>query len=129
MSSREQALARKKAAERRGRRSETWAALLLMAKGYRILGRRVRTPLGEIDLVARSPSGILCFVEVKARHAEDLVADALGPRQQARIARAAELFVARRPALATKGTRFDIVMLARGSWPKHIPDAWRPEQG
>jgi len=127
MASREEVLARKKAAERRGRRSETWAALLLMAKGYRILGRRVRTRLGEIDLVALAPSGVVCFVEVKARR--DLAADVLGPRQRERIARAAELFVARRPDLAVKGMRFDMVMLARGSWPKHIPDAWRPERG
>ena len=62
----------RQAAERRGRRSETWAALFLMAKGYRILGRRVRTRAGEIDLVARSPRGVLCFVEVKARAAREL---------------------------------------------------------
>jgi len=127
MPSRDEVLARKKAAERRGRRSETWAALLLMAKGYRIVGRRVRTRLGEIDLVALAPSGVVCFVEVKAR--QDLAADVLGPRQRERIARAAEAFVARRPDLAVKGMRFDMVMLARGSWPKHIPDAWRPERG
>src|ERR1700691_629904 len=54
-------------AERRGRSSETLAALLLMCKFYRILGRRVRTHAGEIDLVARSPSGVICFIEVKAR--------------------------------------------------------------
>jgi putative endonuclease len=100
-----------------------------MAKGYRILGRRVRTPAGEIDLVARAPSGVVCFVEVKARAARDLAADALGARQQARIARAATVFLARRPALANKGMRFDVIMLAPRSWPKHIPDAWRTETG
>jgi putative endonuclease len=129
MARREQALANRQAAERRGRRSETWAALFLMAKGYRILGRRVRTPAGEIDLVARAPSGVVCFVEVKARAARGLAADALGARQQARIARAATLFLARRPALASKGMRFDVIMLAPRSWPKHIPDAWRTETG
>lgn len=129
MPSRDQVLVRKKAAERRGRRSETWAALFLMAKGYRILGRRVRTPMGEIDLVARAPSGVICFVEVKARGARDLAADALGPRQQARIVRAAELFLARKPGLADKGMRFDMIMLAPRTWPKHIPDAWRAGTG
>ncbi|HTW33836.1 MAG TPA: YraN family protein [Rhizomicrobium sp.] len=129
MRKREQVLANKRAAERRGRRSETWAAMFLMAKGYRILGRRVRTHAGEIDLVARAPSGLVCFVEVKARAAQDLAAEALGPRQQARIARAAALFLARKPALASKGMRFDVIMLAPRSWPKHIPDAWRPETG
>lgn len=123
------ARARRRLAERRGRRSETWAALLLTFKGYRILARRVRTHAGEIDLIARAPSGVICFVEVKARNAPGLAADALGPRQQARIARAAELFLARRPGLAAKGMRFDTVMLAPRSWPKHIRDAWRPNVG
>jgi len=117
-------LERHRAAERRGRRSETWAALLLMAKGYRILGRRVRTHAGEIDLVARAPSGVICFVEVKARETEVSAAEALSARQQARIARAAELFLAGRPGLAATGMRFDTVTVA--PWPKHIRDAWRP---
>jgi len=129
MRKRADVLANKRAAERRGRRSETWAAMFLMAKGYRILGRRVRTHAGEIDLVARSPSGVVCFVEVKARAAQELTVEALGPRQQARIARAAALFLARKPALARKGVRFDVIMLAPRSWPKHIPDAWRTETG
>jgi putative endonuclease len=57
-------LASRRKAERRGRRSETIAAIFLLLKLYRILGRRVRTHAGEIDLVARSPSGLLCFIEV-----------------------------------------------------------------
>ena len=129
MRKREEVLANKRAAEKRGRRSETWAAIFLMAKGYRILGRRIRTHAGEIDLVARAPSGIVCFVEVKARAARTLAAEALGPRQQARIARAAQQFLAGKPALANKGMRFDVIMLAPRSWPKHIPDAWRTGTG
>jgi putative endonuclease len=97
--------ARRLAAEKRGRRSETLAALLLRLKGYRILGRRVRTHAGEIDLIA---------------------SDALGPRQRARIAHAAELFLASRPGLAAKGARFDVVTVSPGAFPRHIRDAWRP---
>lgn len=122
-------LARRRLAEQRGRRSETWASLLLLLKGYRILGRRVRTHAGEIDLIARAPSGVICFIEVKARSAPGLAAEALGPRQQARIARAAELFLAGRPGLVAKGMRFDTVTLAPRSWPRHIKDAWRPNSG
>ena len=118
--------ARRLAAERRGRRSETLAALLLRLKGYRILGRRVRTHAGEIDLIARAPTGLVCFIEVKARADEALASDALGPRQQARIARAAELFLAGRPGLAAKGARFDVVTVSPGAFPRHIRDAWRP---
>lgn len=118
--------ARRLAAEKRGRRSETLAALLLRLKGYRILGRRVRTHAGEIDLVARAPAGPVCFIEVKARADETSTANALGPRQQARIARAAELFLAGRPDLASRGARFDVVTVIPGALPRHIRDAWRP---
>ncbi len=119
-------LASRRKAERRGRRSETLAALLLMCKFYRILGRRVRTHAGEIDLVARSPSGVICFVEVKAREERDVAAIALGPRQQQRIERAAELYLAQRPALRPAGMRFDTIIVARRGWPRHVRDAWRP---
>lgn len=112
-------------AEKRGRRSETLAALYLRLKLYRILGRRVRTRQGEIDLIARAPSGVICFVEVKAR-GDAADADALHPRQQARIARAAALYLASRPGLAQKGARFDVVSIVPGTWPRHLRDAWRP---
>jgi putative endonuclease len=118
---------RRREAERRGRAAETIAALLLRLKGYRILGRRVRTHAGEIDLVARTPAGLVCFVEVKARSAEASAAEALGPRQQARIARAAALFLAGRPELARKGARFDVVTVTPRALPRHIRDAWRPD--
>jgi putative endonuclease len=113
-------------AERRGRSSETIAAWYLRAKLYRILGRRVRTHVGEIDVVARSPTGILCFIEVKARRDASLAREALLPRQQARIARAAELFVAARPMLARLPIRFDIVIICPRALPRHFRDAWRP---
>jgi len=126
MSNADRRLAARRKAERRGRRSETLAAVLLMLKFYRILGRRVRTHAGEIDLVARSPAGVICFVEVKAREAREAAAIALGPRQQARIERAAELYLAQRPGLRPKGVRFDTIIVARRGWPRHVPDAWRP---
>ena len=118
---------RRKAAERRGRRGEIWAALILTLKGYRILGRRVRTHAGEIDLVARAPSGIVCFVEVKARPETRAAAQSVIPRQQARIARAAALYLAARPGLGARGVRFDVVTVAPGGLPRHLRDAWRPE--
>lgn len=116
----------KQAAERRGRRGELLASLVLLAKGYRILGRRVRTRLGEIDLVARSPGGVICFIEVKARDAFVDAVEALMPRQQARIARAAEHFLAQRPGLRAREVRFDTITVTRGMFPRHLRDAWRP---
>jgi len=114
----------RRAAESRGRSAESLAALLLRLKLYRILGRRVRTHTGEIDLVALSPSGVLCFIEVKARSDDRAALESVGPRQRARIARAAALFVASRPGLARRPMRFDIVAVA--PFPRHISDAWRP---
>jgi putative endonuclease len=116
----------RQAAERRGRRGELFASLILLAKGYRILGRRVRTQLGEIDLVARSPRGVICFIEVKARDAFADAVEAVMPRQQARIARAAEHFLAQRPHLRAREVRFDTITVTRGRLPRHLRDAWRP---
>ncbi|MEI9996133.1 MAG: YraN family protein [Rhizomicrobium sp.] len=118
--------AKRQSAEKQGRSGEALAALLLRLKGYRILGRRVRTRAGEIDLVARSPRGVLCFVEVKARPDARAAVDSVAPRQRARIARAASLFVAGRPALARAALRFDIVTVSPRTLPRHIRDAWRP---
>jgi len=110
-------------AERRGQRSETWAAWFLRLKGHRILGRRIKTHAGEIDLVTLSPFGPVCFVEVKARRLPRDAAEAVGPEQRTRIARAASLYLASRPGLAKRGARFDIVTVA--GLPRHLPDAWR----
>jgi putative endonuclease len=116
----------RRAAEARGRRAETWAVLLLVCKGYRILGRRVKTHAGEIDVVARSPAGITCFIEVKARELYDTAGESIMPRQQARIQRAAELYLASRRGLTQKGVRFDAVLVANKKFPRHVKDAWRP---
>jgi putative endonuclease len=113
----------RKDAEKRGRRGEAFAALLLRCKGYRILGRRVKTRLGEIDLIAKSPTGVVCFVEVKTRPDTGAAAEAIGPRQRLRIARAAELYLAGRPSPA----RFDVVTVVPGRLPRHWRDAWRPD--
>ncbi|HEY8948671.1 MAG TPA: YraN family protein [Rhizomicrobium sp.] len=120
-------LAARRDAERRGRRSEFLAIALLLAKGYRILARRMRTPLGEIDLVAKSPTGLVCFIEVKARAEALLAAQSLSDRQKARIGRAAMQYLAQRPRLARKGVRFDIIAVAPGKLPRHHRDAWRNE--
>jgi putative endonuclease len=118
---------RRRQAETRGRRAEFLAALLLYAKLYRILGRRVKTPLGELDLVALSPFGVLCFVEVKARVNEWEAGQAIKGRQQGRIARAAALYRASHPGLRHKGVRFDAILVAPRRLPRHVKDAWRPE--
>lgn len=110
-------------AEKRGRRGELLAVLLLLCKGYRILGRRVKTKAGEIDLIAKSPLGLICFVEVKARPDESLAAQAITLRQRGRIVRAAGLYLAGKP----RRYRFDRVSVLPGKFPRHIRGAWREE--
>ena len=117
----------RRASERSGRRVELLAALMLMLKGYRIVGRRVRTKLGEIDLIARSRSGVLCFVEVKARSTSGAALDSVRVSQQGRIARAAQLYIAQHPALGAKGVRFDVVAVGSRKLPRHFPAAWHPQ--
>lgn len=120
-------LERGRLAEKHGRRSERIAALMLMLKGYRILGRRVRTRAGEIDLIARAPGGVICFIEVKARSTKRAAIDSLGPRQCARIGHAAQLWLASRPGLRPRAVRYDVIVLAPGRLPHHLRDAWRNE--
>ena len=117
----------RQAAHRHGHRSESVAALWLRLKGYRILGRRVKTKLGEIDLVAAAPFGPVCFIEVKARETVRAAAESVGVSQQTRIARAASLYLASRPGLARRGSRFDIVAIAPRQLPVHHRDVWRPD--
>jgi putative endonuclease len=114
-------------AEMRGRRSEFWAALCLLCKFYRVLGQRVKTKLGEIDLIALSPDGVLCFIEVKARTLESSAVEAITGHQRARIERAAALYLSTRPALRHKAVRFDAIVVTPRRWPRHLKDAWRRE--
>ena len=116
--------ARGAAARLSGRRQEFVAALLLMAKGYRILGFRLKTPEGEIDLLAQR-GDVLAVVEVKSRATIDAALEAVGPTQRQRLKRAARAIAARRAV--RPNVRLDLVALAPGAWPRHIPDAWRED--
>lgn len=116
---------RRRAAEARGRRAETWATWLLRAKGYRILARRWRSRAGEIDIIARR-GRTLALVEVKARDDAAVAAGAIDTRAQTRLARAANAYLGARPDLAQMNLRFDVVLVAPGRWPRHLADAWRP---
>ena len=106
-----------------GRRGELLAAFWLMAKGYRILGFRLRTPQGEIDLLARK-GAVLAVVEVKLRGTIEASLEAVTRRQRERLRRAGAAFAARRADLADAAIRLDLMALAPRRWPCHIPDAW-----
>jgi putative endonuclease len=105
-----------------GRRQEIVAAILLMLKGYRILGFRLKTPEGEIDLLAQR-GDTLAVVEVKSRATLEAALEAVSPNQRARLKRAARAIAARRAL--RPNVRLDLVALAPNTWPRHIPDAWR----
>jgi putative endonuclease len=107
------------AAFRTGISAEGRAAAFLMAKGYRILARRFRTPHGEIDLVARRRD-LVAFVEVKARASLDEAAYAVTPRQQQRIIAAAQAWLAAHPEHAQFELRFDAVLIAPWRLPRHL---------
>ena len=111
-------------AELLGRRGEALAAWYLRLKGYRIVATRVKTPVGEIDLIARR-FGTTAFVEVKARQHPSEEAVALEAVNTSRIARAAQYYVARHPALAETPLRFDVIFLAPRMWPRHVRNAFQ----
>lgn len=109
-------------AEAAGRRAERIAGWWLRLKGWRILARRVRTPAGEIDLVARRGK-LIAFVEVKARATEAELDLAIDERRLARVAAAAEILFPRF-AQAGDDARIDVILLTRGRPPRHIENAW-----
>ena len=106
---------------RRGRFAEVLAAAALMAKGYRILGRNVKTRAGEIDIIAVRGKR-LAFVEVKRRPTTDDAEAAIGERQAARIRAAADYWLARRSRYHEHEQGFDLVLLVPRRWPRHIPN-------
>jgi putative endonuclease len=115
--------ARGTAARRDGRRAEVWAAIWLMAKGYRILGFRLKTPQAEIDLLALR-GRVLAVVEVKRRVSLAIALETVTQDQRDRLRRAGATLAARRPGLQDAAIRLDLIALAPGRLPRHSPDAW-----
>jgi putative endonuclease len=117
-------VARGAAARLSGRRSEVWAAVWLMAKGYRILGFRLKTPQAEIDLLAKRGQ-VLAVVEVKSRASLEVALETATFDQRDRLRRAGAALAANRPGLSGCAVRLDLLALAPGRLPRHIPDAWK----
>lgn len=112
----------RRAAEAAGRRGERLAAWWLRLKGWRVVAQRVRTPAGEVDLVAKR-AGLVAFVEVKTRQRAADLDFAIDQRRLSRVTAAAELLM---PVYATDGEdiRVDVILLAPGERPRHIENAW-----
>lgn len=112
----------RRAAETRGREGERRAAWWLWLKGWKILDRRVRTPAGEVDLVVRRGS-LIAFVEVKTRATAADLDFAIDERRLARVAAAAEVLMPRY-AGPNDDIRVDVILIAPGTPPRHIENAW-----
>ena len=108
---------------RTGISAESRAAAFLIAKGFRILARRWRSPVGEIDIIARRRN-LLVFVEVKAREYLDDAAWSVSERQRARIVAAAQAWLAQHGDEHIHDIRFDAMLVAPGRIPRHIPGAF-----
>ncbi|MEM8936491.1 MAG: YraN family protein [Pseudomonadota bacterium] len=115
--------ASRRRAERAGRVAEWIAAFVFIVQGFSILARRYKTPLGEIDLIAKR-GRLLVFAEVKARKRLETALEAVGDADARRISDAASLFLAKRPDLAHSDMRYDILAVARFRL-AHVKDAWR----
>ena len=115
---------KRQVAEQSGRNGEARAAFWLRAKGWLILGERVKTKAGEIDLIAKRGK-LIAFVEVKWRSQKDQLDHAIDERRLARVAAAAEA-VAHRYAKDGEDIRIDVILLAPGAFPRHIANAWQP---
>jgi putative endonuclease len=111
---------------RRGRFSELLAAVSLLAKGYRILERRCRTPYGEIDIIAVRGRR-LAFVEVKRRPTRAEAEAALTPYQARRIVRAADYWVSRNARFRNHDRGLDAILVVPRRLPAYLPDALQIE--
>jgi putative endonuclease len=109
-------------AEQRGRKGEAYAALWLRMKGWRILAERVRTPAGEVDLVAKR-GNLVAFIEVKTRATDAELDHAIDDYRLCRVAAAAEILI---PRFATKGEdiRIDVILIAPRTLPRHLVNVW-----
>lgn len=110
--------------EAKGRRGEWLAAWYLRLTGWRILASRVKTPRGEVDLVARR-GRLVVFVEVKWRARAVDLDEAIDGWRLRRVAAAAEA-LAPRYARAGDDLRIDVMLLAPRRWPRRIANAWQP---
>lgn len=119
----EEGRALRRKAERRGRISEWLAAAWLLIHGYRILALRYRTPLGEIDIVARKRD-LIIFVEVKARSSHQSAVDAVSAPSRRRIRAASDIWISRQVNAAAFSMRYDILAITPGKFPRHFKDAF-----
>lgn len=110
-----------------GLKAESLCAAFLMLKFYRILARRFKTPVGEVDIIAMRGRSLV-FVEVKARRDAGALAEAVSPQNRQRVTRAAQYFLSRNPRFQEYDMRFDVMLVGGGFWPAHKKNAWQLDE-
>ncbi len=110
----------------RGARAEQVACAALAQDGWTVLARRLRTPAGELDVVAEK-DGLLAFIEVKARPTLNLAAHSLSAPQRARLVAAAEIVLGANPGWGARGVRFDVLLVDDAGAVRRITDAFRTD--
>lgn len=115
---------KKVTAWRKGVKSEWLASFYLRLKGYRILKTRYKTPVGEIDLIAKTKTAVI-FIEVKQRATVSGALFSISAHQRRRIERAGQYFLSKHPHLSHLHLRFDAIAITSMCWPKHLKGAWR----
>ena len=105
-----------------GLRSEWVAAMLLRAKGYRILVRNYSVPGGEIDIIAQRGT-VIAFVEVKARPTFLRAMASIDDTKRRRMSRAAAHWLAGKDWAQACVLRGDAICIMPWKWPQHVAGA------
>lgn len=114
-------------AYKKGHYAEWLAAVYLFLRGYKILKLRYKSPVGEIDIIARKGSALV-IVEVKARAEKSAALESINPRNKIRVEKATLHYISQNPELMACDVRFDVIALgASRLWPfslQHLDNAW-----
>lgn len=109
-----------------GLAAEALACAAVERDGWTIVGRRLRTPAGEVDAVAEK-AGMIAFLEVKSRASLAMAAAALSLSQRRRLLAAAEILLVANPGWGQAGVRFDVVLVDPAGQVRRIVDAFRDD--
>ena len=103
--------------------AESIAIVFLMLKGYSIVAKRYKTPLGEIDIIAKKAKSLI-GIEVKARRKEFDISEVITRKQKKRIVNGIKMFLSKNQQYNDYTIRFDVIAVRPFRIPKHIINFW-----
>lgn len=106
---------------RKGLLAEYLALIFLKLKGYKILGRRLKTPVGEIDILCQK-NKTLIVVEVKYRSTIEAAAHSISRRQMERLSKTVQWIMGSKYSMMK--IRFDVLFITPYKIPKHLKNVW-----